>query len=162
MAKTGLIPGSFQGDARLPGVRRMLALAAGSAHVGSIRGRIATPPRHPPPRHSPPRHSPPRHRPPRHRRHATYHRVLLKIVRDIFGNPFRPVSVDAAWLVWNGSRIPNLARTIYDGRRFDDLRMLADALEEAGCTDEQILSHCRMAGPHVRGCWVIDLMLAKQ
>jgi hypothetical protein len=54
-----------------------------------------------------------------------------------------------------------MAQAIYDERRFDDLPILADALEEAGCDDEDILSHCRGLGPHVRGCWGLDLILAK-
>ena len=56
----------------------------------------------------------------------------------------------------------NLAQAIYEERRFGDLPVLADALEEAGCTDADILSHCRGPGPHVRGCWVVDLLLGKQ
>ncbi len=54
-----------------------------------------------------------------------------------------------------------LARSIYDDRAFDRLPVLADALEDAGCTDAAILDHCRGPGPHVRGCWVVDLILGK-
>jgi hypothetical protein len=54
-----------------------------------------------------------------------------------------------------------LARTAYEERRFEDLPLLADALEEAGCTDEAILSHLRGPGPHVRGCWALDLVLGR-
>jgi hypothetical protein len=56
----------------------------------------------------------------------------------------------------------NLAQTIYDQRAFDQMSNLADALEDAGCTDAAILDHCRSPGPHVRGCWVVDLLLDKQ
>jgi hypothetical protein len=91
------------------------------------------------------------------------------LVRDVFGNPFRPVSADPAWLTWNGGTIPRLAEAIYDERHlpegtldFERLSVLADALEEGGCTDADILNHCRGPGPHVRGCWVIDLLLGKQ
>jgi hypothetical protein len=54
-----------------------------------------------------------------------------------------------------------LAEAIYADRAFDRMPVLADALEEAGCSDDQILSHCRGEGPHVRGCWVVDLVLGK-
>jgi hypothetical protein len=84
------------------------------------------------------------------------------LVRDIFGNPFRPVAVRAAWLGWNDGTIRETAQAIYDARAFDRLALLADALEEAGCADAAILSHCRSGGEHVRGCWVVDLMLGKE
>jgi hypothetical protein len=87
--------------------------------------------------------------------------VLL--LRDIFGNPFRPIpSVPPVWLAWNDSTIQKLAQTIYDEHAFDRLPILADALEEAGCTNADILNHCRQPGEHVRGCWVIDLILGKE
>jgi len=84
------------------------------------------------------------------------------VLRDIVGNPFRrsPL-VDPSWLGWNGDIIPALARTISDVHAFDRLSILADALEDAGCTDRVILDHCRGPGPHVRGCWVVDLILGK-
>ena len=61
-------------------------------------------------------------------------------------------------------RAPNakLAQGIYDDRAFDRLPVLADALEEAGCTNAEILAHCREPGPHVRGCWALDLLLGKE
>jgi hypothetical protein len=65
------------------------------------------------------------------------------------------------WLAWNGGTILKVAQAIYDDRRFEDMPILADALEEAGCTNEGILSHCRGSGEHVRGCWVVDLILGK-
>jgi len=86
----------------------------------------------------------------------------LSFLHDLFGNPFRPVAIDPAILEWHDATIPTLARTIYDDRRFDDLPILADALEEVGCHDADILSHCRGPGPHVRGCWVVDLLLGKE
>jgi hypothetical protein len=81
------------------------------------------------------------------------------LVREIFCNPLRPLSVAPAW------RTPQalaVARTAYEERRWQDLPLLADALEEAGCTEKQILSHCRGPGPHARGCWVVDLVLGKE
>jgi hypothetical protein len=86
------------------------------------------------------------------------------IIRDIFGPlPFRPTPADAPrWLAWNDGALPKMARAIYDGRRFRDLPLVADALEEAGCDDADILAHCRACGEHVRGCWVLDLLLDKE
>jgi hypothetical protein len=81
------------------------------------------------------------------------------LVRDIFGNPFRPVAVDPSWLT---PGVVELARTIYEGRAFDRMPELANALEEAGCANADILAHCREPGEHVRGCWVLDLLLGKE
>jgi hypothetical protein len=82
-------------------------------------------------------------------------------LRDLFGNLFRPANLDPSWLSWQAGTIPKLAQTIYDERAFDHLPILADALEEAGCTDPDILTHCRSGGDHVRGCWPVDLILGK-
>jgi hypothetical protein len=82
-----------------------------------------------------------------------------QLLRDIFGDPFRPAAIDPAWLSWNGGFLPRLAREIYDDRRFDDLPVLGDAFEDAGCTDITILDHCRGKEPHTRGCWVVDALL---
>jgi hypothetical protein len=127
------------------------------------------------------------------------------LLNDLFGNPFRPAMIEPSWLAWSEGAVPHLARAIYEGRRFEDMPILADALEEAGCDDERILAHCRMKrqawpreirarryaisfeetplfaamadepmdsqadfarhyprpGEHVRGCWVLDLLLGK-
>jgi hypothetical protein len=80
------------------------------------------------------------------------------LLRDIVGNPFRPFSADPAWLT---STVVTLATGIYEQRAFDRMPILADALQDAGCEDADILDHCRGAGPHVRGCWVVDLLLGK-
>jgi hypothetical protein len=84
-----------------------------------------------------------------------------ELVRDIFGNPFRSVTVDPALLAWAGGTVAGLARAVYDERAFDRLPILADALEDAGCAHAAILRHCRGRGVHVRGCWVVDLLLGK-
>lgn len=85
-----------------------------------------------------------------------------RLLLDIFGNPHRPQSsVDPFWLSWNDGTIPKLAQAVYDDRSFDRLLILADALEEAGCINADILNHCRQPGEHVRGCWVVDLLLGK-
>ena len=88
--------------------------------------------------------------------------MQCSLLRDIFGNPFRPPPAMAfSWLSWNDDTILKLAQAIYDDRVFDRLPILADALEEAGCTNADILNHCRQPGEHVRGCWVVDLLLGK-
>jgi hypothetical protein len=86
----------------------------------------------------------------------------ITLVHDIFGNPFHATTSNPSWLTWRDGTIPKLAQGIYDDRAFDRLHVLADALEEAGCTDADILTHCRAPGPHVRGCWAIDLILDKE
>jgi hypothetical protein len=80
------------------------------------------------------------------------------ILRDLVGNPFRPITPYAEWLSMTVTR---LAETIYTDRTFDRLPILADALEETGCDNADILNHCRQPGEHVRGCWVVDLILGK-
>jgi hypothetical protein len=81
------------------------------------------------------------------------------LLRDLFGNPFRPVTVQPAWLTWNSATVPKIAQAIYDEQTFDRMPILADALEEAGCTEQSMLDHCRSGGEHVRGCWVVDALL---
>jgi hypothetical protein len=78
------------------------------------------------------------------------------LVREIFGNPFRPPRFDPAWRTPD---VMGLARTIYDEKAFDRLPILSDALLDAGCNEDRILAHCREAGPHARGCWVVDRVL---
>ena len=81
------------------------------------------------------------------------------LIHDIFGDPFRPVTLDPAWLTPN---VLALANDIYAERAFDLMPILADALEEAGCENADMLLHCRVPGEHVRGCWVVDLVLEKK
>ncbi|OAI44982.1 hypothetical protein AYO44_13375 [Planctomycetaceae bacterium SCGC AG-212-F19] len=83
----------------------------------------------------------------------------VKLVRCIFGNPFRPVTFAPAWRT---ATVTSLAQAIYDDRAFDRTPILADALEDAGCTSADVLNHCRGKGEHVRGCWVVDLVLGKE
>jgi hypothetical protein len=85
------------------------------------------------------------------------HQVAL--LRDIAGNPFRPVPALPEWLFWQDRLVPRIARNLYDEGRFADLPYLADALEDAGCRDKGILGHLRSPGPHVRGCWALDLFV---
>jgi hypothetical protein len=86
---------------------------------------------------------------------------LCALLRDIFGIPFRPIALNPTWLAWHGGTIPRISQGIYDERAFDRLPILADALEEAGCDNADILNHCRQPGEHYRGCWVVDLLLGK-
>ena len=90
------------------------------------------------------------------------------LLRDIFGNPFQPATLDSAWLTWNDAAVVRLAHAAYEERHLPAgtldsgrLAVLADALEEAGCADADILDHLRGPGTHVRGCWPIDLCLGK-
>jgi hypothetical protein len=85
-----------------------------------------------------------------------------QLLRDIAGNPFRPAAVAPAWLAWDGGTVPKLAQAVYDERAFERLPVLADALEEAGCSSADLLGHLRGEGPHVRGCHVIDLLLGRE
>jgi hypothetical protein len=86
-----------------------------------------------------------------------------QFIRCIFGPlPFRPITLDPAWLTWQDGLLVSMAQQMYESGDFTDLPILADALEEAGCTDADILSHCRSGGEHVRGCWVVDALLGKQ
>jgi hypothetical protein len=82
------------------------------------------------------------------------------LLRDLIGNPFHPPHIEPAWLFQEDGAVHNLAQVIYDEGRFGDLPILADALEEAGCTHTEMLEHCHTPGlPHYRGCWVVDAVL---
>jgi hypothetical protein len=85
--------------------------------------------------------------------------MQASLFRDIFGNPFRPVAVDPGWRT---SNVVSLAEAIYADRAFEFLPVLADALEEAGCDNAEILKHCRQPAKHVPGCWAVDLLLGQK
>jgi hypothetical protein len=85
-------------------------------------------------------------------------RQQANLLRCIFGNPFRPVTLDPAWLT---PSVIELAQRIYAERAFDQMPTLADALEDTGCDDSDILNHCGGPGAHFRGCWVVDAILGK-
>jgi hypothetical protein len=84
--------------------------------------------------------------------------LSVPLLRDVFGNPFAPVAFDPGWRT---EAVVGLARGMYETRDFAPMPVLADALESAGCAAADILAHCRGNGPHVRGCWVVDLVLGK-
>jgi hypothetical protein len=80
------------------------------------------------------------------------------LLRDIFGNPCRPVTLDPTWQT---STVTALAQRMYESRDFSAMPILADALQDAGCDHPDTLDHCHDNGPHVRGCWLVDLLLEK-
>jgi hypothetical protein len=84
--------------------------------------------------------------------------VVCGLIRCVFGNPYRHTAFDPAWRT---EAAVALARGVLEERAFDRLPVLADALEDAGCADPDVLAHCRGAGPHARGCWVIDGLLGR-
>ena len=91
---------------------------------------------------------------------TTEHAPQSALLRDIFGNPFRPVAFDAAWRT---STAVALAARMYESREFSAMPILADALQDAGCDNDDVLNHCRDTNTtHVRGCWVVDLVLGKE
>ncbi len=83
----------------------------------------------------------------------------LQLLRCVMGNPFQPVALSPEWLT---STVVALAQGMYESRDFSAMPILADALQDAGCDNDDILNHCRGDGPHVRGCWVVDLVLGKE
>jgi hypothetical protein len=92
-------------------------------------------------------------------REAVQRQEQCRLLREILGNPFRPPTVDRTWLSWGGGAAARVARAVYEESAFDQLPILADALEEAGCGDAELLTHLRSEGPHVRGCWALDAVL---
>jgi hypothetical protein len=94
--------------------------------------------------------------------------IQATLLRELFGKSFRPITVSPAILAWNDRTVVRLAQAAYEERHLPDgtldngrLAVLADALEEAGCTDADLLGHLRGAGPHGRGCWAVDIVLGK-
>jgi hypothetical protein len=82
------------------------------------------------------------------------------LVRDIFGNPFRTVAFSPQWRT---DTAVSLAHQMYESRDFSAMPILADALQDAGCDNADVLNHCRDTSlAHVRGCWVVDLVLGKE
>jgi hypothetical protein len=82
----------------------------------------------------------------------------VRLIRDVFGNAFRPVTLSPAWRT---DTAVSLAKQMYELRDFSSMPILADALQDAGCDSDDVLNHCRGPEPHVRGCWVVDLVLEK-
>jgi hypothetical protein len=83
------------------------------------------------------------------------------LLREVAGNPFRPCTVNPVWLGWNDRCVPKIAASIYEERAFGRMPILHDALLDASCDDEELLTHLRSREPHVLGCWALDLLLGK-
>ena len=83
-------------------------------------------------------------------------RLRADILHCLIGNHFRPVARKPSWLT---ADVTSLARQMYVSRDLSPMPILADALQDAGCDNVDILNHCREPGPHARGCWVVDLLL---
>ena len=83
--------------------------------------------------------------------------MIADMARDIFGNPYRPVTFEPSWQTSTATAV---ARQMYDSREFSLMPILADALQDAGCECPEVLDHCRdPKGIHARGCWVADHVL---
>jgi hypothetical protein len=95
---------------------------------------------------------------PKKARKLSEQRCQAILLRDVFGNPFRAVTFSQSWRT---DTAVSLARQMYEARNFSAMPILADALQDAGCDNDEILDHCRQPGEHVRGCWVVDLVLGK-
>jgi hypothetical protein len=92
-------------------------------------------------------------------RHSTPRELLCEVLWD----PWKPVpALKPSWLLWNDRTVARMAQAIYEEHRFEELAILADALEDAGCSERVILDHLRSPGPHARGCWAVDALLGKQ
>ena len=104
-----------------------------------------------------------------HRAQQEVSRSHAELLREMFGPlPFRPVPLDQTWISWNNGTVIRLARALYEERALPEgtldrgrMAVLADALEESGCEDEEIIRHCRVPAAHSRGCWVLDMLLGK-
>ena len=100
--------------------------------------------------------------------HRFHRGAQCRLLCELFGNPFHPVALDPAWLAWNGGTVAKQAAAAYTERELPSghldqghLAVLADALEDAGCNEAELLGHLRSAGPHVKGCWAVDAVLGK-
>jgi hypothetical protein len=81
------------------------------------------------------------------------------LIREMLGNPLRPVTL---FTEWRTNLVQSLAHQMYDNHDFSCMPILADALQDAGCDNEDVLNHCRQPGEHCRGCWVVDLLFDKK
>ncbi len=88
-------------------------------------------------------------------------KVCAALLRDVFRYPSRPLVLRTEWLYLNGATVRQIAEGIHAAQAFDRLPFLADALEDAGCHEEELLRHCRSNGEHVRGCWALDFLLGQ-
>jgi hypothetical protein len=87
------------------------------------------------------------------------YRWQVALIHEVMGNPFQHHEIRPEWLAWGRGLVRHLAEGIYQEKAFERMGVLGDALEDAGCTDEVLLAHCRQGGEHVRGCWALDAIL---
>ena len=95
------------------------------------------------------------------RARQTYRRTAAAacgLIREIFGDPFRPWRVRPEWLAAHNGAVGRIAEHVEESGNFGELPYLGDALEDAGCADEAALAHCRQPAGHICGCWVLDLL----
>jgi hypothetical protein len=85
-----------------------------------------------------------------------------RLLREVIGNPFYTPQLDPSWIRWNDWTVRRLVREIDFEESYEEMPVLGDALEDAGCTEPDLLEHCRQTAPHFRGCWVLDLVLDRQ
>lgn len=85
--------------------------------------------------------------------------ILCDLIREVFGNPFSPVTLERGFRTQS---VASMAKAIDKNKTFEDMPILADALEDAGCDNEEILEHCRSGASHVQGCWALELVLARE
>jgi hypothetical protein len=85
--------------------------------------------------------------------------VQADLFREVYGNPFQRACLNPMVLSWHGGKITKTAQNIYHDRQWEEMPTLGKALMEGGCQDQEIIGHCRSQQPHVRGCWVLDLIL---
>ena len=88
----------------------------------------------------------------------TVHRRMREVIGDIIGHPFCPHALDSKCLT---TQVKQLGLAIYEDGTYDLLTLLADAIEEAGCTQPDLLAHLRGPGPRFRGCWALDVVLGR-
>jgi hypothetical protein len=99
--------------------------------------------------------------PPRENRIQDEQRAQTHVLRELFGNPFRPVVVDPVCLTWNNGAVVAVATAVYEDQDYTLLPILLDALDDSGGEDAALLEHLRRPNDHVRGCWAIDAILGK-
>jgi hypothetical protein len=90
-------------------------------------------------------------------------RAQGRLLHELFGNPFRPVRIEPAWLAWCDGAVAGMARLIDEEGRFDELPYLADALTDAGCDNDELIRHLREpVSRHLRGCWALEALVGRQ
>lgn len=89
-------------------------------------------------------------------------KIQCSLLREIVANPFAPLAIDKSWMEWNEGAVLKAARAIYDAQAFDEIGRVGVLLQESGCNCESMLRHCQTHEPHMRGCWLLDVILGNQ